>query len=148
MSRTEVYENHRGKRSSAKTFLDDIPGLYSQCPAYHMDREYRLRDNDHIDIYLYNRYKSACVYVQWCSEVMRHNHLPHNQAIKAKTTTTPIMDDNFLWALLFCGEVGNEKEFLKESIKKRRRKNIKLNRFVEDYTLMHTSSSHYKTDIK
>lgn len=95
MNRTEVYENHRGKRSSAKTFLGDIPGLYiHSCPAYHMDREYRLRDNDHIDIYLYNRYKSACVYVQWCSEGMRHNHLPHNQAIKAKTTTTPIMDDN------------------------------------------------------
>lgn len=120
MNRTEVYENHRGKRSSAKTFLGDIPGLYiHSCPAYHMDREYRLRDNDHIDIYLYNRYKSACVYVQWCSEVMRHNHLPHNQAIKAKTTTTPIMDDNsFYGRFCFCGELGSEKEFSKVVKKK------------------------------
>lgn len=51
------------------------------------------------------------MYVQRCSEVMRYNHLPHNQAIKAKTTTTPIMDDNFLWAFLFCGALRNERIF-------------------------------------
>lgn len=93
------------------------------------------------------------MYVQRCSEVMRYNHLPHNQAIKAKTTTTSIMDDNIFYGRFCFVEHSGMKEFSKGSIKKWTEKDtVKyktyVSQFVEDYTLMHTSSSHYKIDIK
>lgn len=94
------------------------------------------------------------MYVQRCSEVMRYNHLPHNQAIKAKTTTTPIMDDNIFFYGRFCFVEHTEmKELSKESIREETEKgNSEIYKIQSIrrrlYFNVHTSSSHYKTDIK